>query len=68
MPLGTEAWTSSTIVVIAVVSALIGIASRTTQQRNYDETIAKLRSTLDLGSEADPIGDGIIVGDRGERP
>lgn len=68
MPLGTEAWTSSTIVVIAVASALIGIASMNSQRRSYDETIAKLRSTLDLGSEADPTGDGIIAGDRPERP
>jgi hypothetical protein len=67
MPLGTEAWTSSIIVVIAVASALIGIASTSTQRRNYDETIAKLRSTLDLVSEADPTGDGIIAGERAER-
>ena len=57
MPIGTDAWTSSTIVVIAVACALIGVASRRTQLRDYDETIAKLLSTLDRGFEADAATD-----------
>jgi hypothetical protein len=36
------------------------------QLRNCDETIAKVRSALD--SDPGPDGDGIKVGERGERP
>lgn len=61
MPIGTNAWTSSTIVVIVVACALIGVASMSTQLRNYDETIAKLRSALDSGPEADATTDGLIT-------
>ena len=53
MPVGTDAWTSSTIIAIAVACALIGVASMSTQLRNYDETIATLRSALDSGPEAE---------------
>jgi hypothetical protein len=47
MPLGTDAWTSSTIAVVALACALIGMASRNAQLRNCDDTIAKLRRALD---------------------
>jgi hypothetical protein len=66
MPIGTEAWTSPTVVVIAVACALTGIASMIAQLRNCDETIAKVRSALD--SDPGPDGDGIKVGERAERP
>jgi len=63
MPVGTDAWTSSTIIAIAVACALIGVASMSTQLRNYDETIATLRSALDSGpeAEAEATTDGLVT-------
>jgi len=65
MPVGTDAWTSSTIIAIAVACALIGVASMSTQLRNYDETIATLRSALDSGpeaeAEAETTTDGLVT-------
>ena len=63
MPVGTDAWTSSTIIAIAVACALIGVASMSTQLRNYDETIATLRSALDSGPEAEAgtTTDGLVT-------